>query len=566
MSAPVRRRATLAVLVACAVCVLVPGPAIALDRAGYLAIADRLQVRLGTYFDEALARYDPGPGGTTTQVNADLLLVHAVAALEGHEGAARDDRRARLVARFLVGPDAWTEPPLPPETDRGLHGPAWRAAPDHFDVHMVFVTEAAEGLAMAHRARAELGLDADTVARIRDELARVAASRDWRWPALRLNQFNWYAAVFAADAGVNGTAAALASGMRRHLDAFLAAAGRPGAEAGQPRPGLALQLPARASRRAPANFDSAEYANIVLGFSRYYGQARRAGMPQPVQRRLLVDWVRRTLAGYWTHAGYLNWDTGLGFAAGTCARRCRSRRRRCSGSPPSRSCSPAPEWGTGPSGCSIAVSSSMPSEPTASGAFPAALAYGVNVVPQTRATRSSPRRVSRPTRCARSTPASASRRRPSRLRSTRSIPTPAGSRSPRPPTTPRSSPINRRAFPYGGLDIARLFDGRQEVAASIGGRSPAAFGLRVRGGGRVRLRTQYGAPRPRAPLRLTRAPQGVGASPSARRAYAGAFSELRVRGAVARRAAGGRRRPTASRRARSRRAGRSPAGAATPRA
>jgi hypothetical protein len=29
--------------------------------------------------------------------------------------------------------------------------------------------------------------------------------------------------------------------------------------------------------------------------------------------RLLRRWLRRVLAGYWTDAGYLNWDTGLGF-------------------------------------------------------------------------------------------------------------------------------------------------------------------------------------------------------------------------------------------------------------
>src|SRR5262249_8105745 len=27
----------------------------------------------------------------------------------------------------------------------------------------------------------------------------------------------------------------------------------------------------------------------------------------------LRAWVARVLCGYWTHAGYLNWDTGLGF-------------------------------------------------------------------------------------------------------------------------------------------------------------------------------------------------------------------------------------------------------------
>ena len=29
--------------------------------------------------------------------------------------------------------------------------------------------------------------------------------------------------------------------------------------------------------------------------------------------RLMREWSRRALAGYWTHAGYMNWDSGLGF-------------------------------------------------------------------------------------------------------------------------------------------------------------------------------------------------------------------------------------------------------------
>ena len=64
------------------------------------------------------------------------------------------------------------------------------------------------------------------------------------------------------------------------------------------------------------NVDSAEYANIVLSFTRLYGQARQAGMPRPPagQLRLFRNWIRRAIAGYWTHSGYLNWDSGLGFA------------------------------------------------------------------------------------------------------------------------------------------------------------------------------------------------------------------------------------------------------------
>ena len=36
-------------------------------------------------------------------------------------------------------------------------------------------------------------------------------------------------------------------------------------------------------------------------------------MRPPAQLGLLREWVRRAIAGYWTHGGYLNWDTGLGF-------------------------------------------------------------------------------------------------------------------------------------------------------------------------------------------------------------------------------------------------------------
>ena len=97
-------------------------------------------------------------------------------------------------------------------------------------------------------------------------------------------------------------------------------------------------------------------------------------------------------------------------------------------------------------------------------------------------------------------------------------------------------PVNQRAFPYGGIELARLYDARQEVAANIGGRPPAAFGLLVHdGSGRRVLATQTPAtslPRRTPALRLTRAPAGVGVRPrtSRRVAYAGSFADLRATG------------------------------------
>ena len=106
----------------------------------------------------------------------------------------------------------------------------------------------------------------------------------------------------------------------------------------------------------------------------------------------------------------------------------------------------------------------------------------------------------------------------------------AGWRSRRPTTTRPSCRAAAARYPYGGIDLARLYDGRQEVAAGIGGRPPASFGLLVRDiSGRRVFATQLPD---RGRLRLTQAPHGVGARASAwtGRAYAGPFQDLRAAG------------------------------------
>ena len=99
--------------------------------------------------------------------------------------------------------------------------------------------------------------------------------------------------------------------------------------------------------------------------------------------------------------------------------------------------------------------------------------------------------------------------------------------------------VNQRAFPYGGIELARLFDGDQRVAANVGGRAPAAFGWLVRqpNGHRV-FSSQTGRAQTDTavtPLRLTRAPHGTGASARTApggRVFAGPFHDLRARGSV----------------------------------
>ena len=47
-------------------------------------------------------------------------------------------------------------------------------------------------------------------------------------------------------------------------------------------------------------------------------------------------------------------------------------------------------------------------------------------------------------------------------------------------TRPRCWPVNQRAFPYGGMELARLYDGDQRVVSNVGGRPWASFGVLVR--------------------------------------------------------------------------------------
>src|SRR4051794_28056772 len=89
--------------------------------ADYWAFADRVQAQFDPLWSAGM--YRPGSGGVDVSVNANLLLTHAVAALAGHDGPARNDERARvLTARFLRAPTFRTRPVA---GSRQAHAPGW---------------------------------------------------------------------------------------------------------------------------------------------------------------------------------------------------------------------------------------------------------------------------------------------------------------------------------------------------------------------------------------------------------------------------------------------------------
>jgi hypothetical protein len=73
-------------------------------------------------------------------------------------------------------------------------------------------------------------------------------------------------------------------------------------------------------------------------------------------------------------------------------------------------------------------------------------------------------------------------------------------------------PVNRGAFPYGGIELARLFDRDGDPLTGVGGTAPSGAGTQVHdAGGRLVLASQIGLahdPR-RPPLALVRSPEGA---------------------------------------------------------
>ena len=249
-------------------------PAFAYDDAGYLAYADRMQMRLDPLWSEYRGQYSPGPGGVDTLVNAMCLLTHSVAAQAGHSGPSRNDHRARLVAKALVSAPVFIEhAALRPKPGSQTHAPGWTSSMGDATAgqHLMYDAEIVDGLVHAWKARKALGLS--------DELA--AEDRRPHPPRRAL------ALLALADDPAQPDQLVRAD-VRRRRDRHRRpdpAAPRhartdralPSTGTAQLRPGPALPVPPAAPPWIRSNVDSAEYANIVLSFLRFYNQARPGG-------------------------------------------------------------------------------------------------------------------------------------------------------------------------------------------------------------------------------------------------------------------------------------------------
>ena len=475
--------------------------------------------------------------------NSLLLTTHAVAALDGHQGPVRNDARARALALRLCQAPPWSERDASPEGDPQFHNPGWVESLGTRDAAMdkSIDPKVAEALMYAWRARDILRLPQSTLDLIADRISRCARGSFFRFPNVRLNQINWNCELYAHLETVTGDRELIVNDYRAQVSRFCDGITRPLTPGGSPNlgPGYRFHyLPHRAPTH-PFNIDSAEYASETVHFILYHEQALRAGMAAlpPEHYRLLRAWVEHIVCAYWTHGGYLNWDTGYGFRRWHAGR----------------------TWALAQQGLlAIAVSPRFHNRPELAswskymfdrglllyerlsqqavdgkGIAPSNL-YDVNVAPLGPSIREM---------FAARIQANAARAVALGLGAMGSAEPPAlyswdpdvGRLA---ITTPRYStavmPVNQRAFPYGGMELCRLYDGDQRVVSSVGGRPWASFGVLVRNSGKEIATSQ----RPRAiapaypPLALISSPAGRVSTPVPYPSspYAGPFESLAVAG------------------------------------
>ena len=436
-------------------------------RRAYWAFADRVQDHCSTRAG-ASGVYQPA----RSMFNANLLLTHAAAALAGHTGPARRDDRARaLVNGCATAPrgstrlrdgHAGARPGLARRAQRRRHPAPRRRHRDRVGARRSpggratrsASTRTADLIADRHRQHHQRRVLA---------LAGAAAEPDQLVRAdVRRRRDGRRATVGAArrsccvSCGASSTAPA-ADGGRDGL---------------QPRPRLPLPLPPaelRAPQVQPRQRRVREHRLRLPG-----------GLPPGARRRGCRRWIRsappssarwveRVLSGYWTHAGYLNWDTGLGFKRWHQGKKLGLSQAALLGIAvvPELDAATAP-WAKHMLDRGFELFDRWIERDRG---LPPANAFDVPSIDDNEVSRCSPPRACRPTRPRRRCSGWADGRRRAAAAVRLSTRTSAVSRSPRPPTTPRSSPSTAaRSRTAGSSSRASSTASRTSPAASAGGR------------------------------------------------------------------------------------------------
>lgn len=291
-------------------------------------LGDDIGVRVDYRWNAARGVYVNEKGFPDTRLNSLLLQLQSMAALANHNGPIRHDDRIEPTVRVLTSPPVLVQRSLRPrQTGHFPHAPAWTPAigedPEQAVLHPSIDTSVVRALTAAWRARNVIGMSKETSDRIAQVLVELAQSPFYRADSpdpnaqsRALNQINWHVEVYSAALEVAGDTSVLDDYRNQlmwfadhaHTDAY------PGGSPNLTSGGGFRYLPNRKKSAQLNQVETTEYGNLALSALGMYQAAIRAGMPPLPQKELqtLQAWSRHMLLGSWTHAGYPNWDTGLG--------------------------------------------------------------------------------------------------------------------------------------------------------------------------------------------------------------------------------------------------------------
>jgi hypothetical protein len=450
----------------------------------------------------------------------------------------RQDARALALVDALLASPPYRPGPASGSNKIGspsqAHTPGWTSAMTGGYQQIAIDSKVAEGLVFAWRARAQLGLSAEQCDRIASAVIGTASGPFFRYPGIRLNQINFPCELYCYAVELGGSADLVTHDFREQLDRLLTGARRTVAPWKVPNfgPSWSYHRDPVAPLRVPENIESAEYMNIVLETLLYYPAARAAGMA-PLEGESLVAAraiVKRAVPAYWTHAGYLNWDTGMYLQRWHLGR----------------------YWGFALQGLfAIAQAEELRDDDLGAWArwmFDRALSTYVRLAVETGGGLAVPKE---PLFDVRTTFGVQEDDFATRfvMHAARAVYYDLQSmESEQPPplfaydppigrlavTTPAYNAavvdVSNKAYPYGGIELARLYDGDQRIVGGVGGYGASGFGVMLTGADGTVLQTQrvreYAPAQP--PLTVTKSPMGAirGTVEYPADPYAGAFETL----------------------------------------
>lgn len=273
--------------------------------------ADKISQELAPYFSEDSGLYlTPAD---QVHLSSSMLSVHARAAIAGHQGAARQDQKMRLLARRMINWPIYIED-YNQGSGKHKHAPGFTIGVDRpREQHVSFDMQIGNALSLAVKSGQ---LEPETEAQIRERLPKVARQPVFTYPEVKLNQVNWPIQVWAATARVDGNYPEANRQVRGQMQQFIDGmfTPMPGKQISNLSRGLGLRYASDTKNSAANKTSTTEYANIIYAGFNVYQEMLDQGM-EPLKEKdeaKMKAWAGRLIRGDWTHGGWPNWDSGHG--------------------------------------------------------------------------------------------------------------------------------------------------------------------------------------------------------------------------------------------------------------